>query len=286
MKLILLNILCCLITFHTFAQSTEVIKLWPGKVPGENRPKHPAELYSDTSRNVKRITNITDPQLTVFRPAGVSNGTGIIVCPGGGYRILAINIEGEEVAAHFTSKGYTVFLLEYRTPQKREGALQDLQRAIRLVRERAAEWKLNTNRIGLLGFSAGGHLSLVAATNSTKQTYDHIDKTDNISARPDFAVLIYPAYTVNGTNKQELNPEIVVSKDIPPLFIFFTADDQNDLPLPLANALREHKLPFEFHIYPKGGHGYGLRSGNAAAMAWPELVEKWLINTLRIDDVP
>ncbi|MEJ7691855.1 alpha/beta hydrolase [Daejeonella sp.] len=260
----------------------QVIKLWPGKVPGETDAKHPAELYSDTSRNVRRITNITDPHLTVYGPKGTSNGAGIIICPGGGYRILAINIEGEEVAAHFTSKGYTVFVLEYRVPQKREGALQDVQRAIRIVRNRAAEWKLNSDKIGLLGFSAGGHLSVMAATNFTKQTYDHVDQTDGISPRPDFAVLIYPAYTANGANKQELNPQITVTKDIPPMFIFFTADDQNDLPLPLANALREQKLPFEFHIYPNGGHGYGLRSGNIAAMAWPGLAEKWLTNTLRI----
>ncbi len=282
MKLILLNIFCCLATLNTFAQKNEVIKLWPGKVPGETEVKHPAELYSDTSRNVRRITNITDPQLTVYRPQGNSNGAGIIVCPGGGYKILAINIEGEEVASHFTSKGYTVFVLEYRAPQKREGALQDVQRAIRIVRDRAADWKLDPGKIGLLGFSAGGHLSVMAATSYTKQTYDHIDKADKISARPDFAVLIYPAYTANGANKQELNPQITVTKDIPPVFIFFTADDNNDLPLPLANALREQKLPFEFHIYPKGGHGYGLRSGNAAAIAWPPLAGKWLTNTLKI----
>ncbi len=283
MKCILLNIICCLVTSTTFAQTNEVVKLWPGKVPGETGAKHPAELYPDTSRNVRRITNITDPQLTVYRPQGSSNGAGIIVCPGGGYKILAINIEGEEVAAYFTGKGYTVFVLEYRAPQKREGALQDVQRAIRIVRDRAAGWKLDKDKIGLLGFSAGGHLSVMAATNFTKQTYDHIDKADNISARPDFTVLIYPAYTANGVNKQELNPQIMVTKDIPPVFIFFTADDQNDLPLPLANALREQKLPFEFHIYPKGGHGYGLRPGNAAAMEWPRLAEKWLTNTLNIN---
>lgn len=283
MKLILINIFCCLVTLNASAQKIEIIKLWPGNVPGETGAKHPAELYSDTSRNVTRITNITDPQLTVYRPKGRSNGAGIIVCPGGGYKILAINIEGEEVAAHFASKGYTVFVLEYRAPQKREGALQDVQRAIRIVKARAADWNLNKDKIGLMGFSAGGHLSVMAATNYTKQTYDHVDKEDNISARPDFAVLIYPAYTANGANKQELSPQITVTKEIPPVFIFFTADDPNDLPLPLANALREQKLPFEFHIYPKGGHGYGLRSGNAAAMEWPRLAEKWLTNTLKIN---
>lgn len=281
MKLILLNIFCCLLALNLFAQKNEVIKLWPGKVPGETKAKHPAELYADTSRNVKRITNITDPQLTVYRPQSNSNSAGIIVCPGGGYKILAINIEGEEVASYFTIRGYTVFILEYRAPQKREGALQDVQRAIRMVRERAGKWKLNKDKIGLLGFSAGGHLSLMAATNFIKQTYDHIDRTDNISARPDFAILIYPAYTATVNDKRQLNPEISVTKDTPPLFLFMTADDQNDMPFPLAYALRELKLPYELHIYPSGGHGYGLRSGNPAALEWPRLTEKWLTQTLK-----
>ena len=270
-------------TINTFAQQKEVIKLWPGKVPGETEAKHPAELFSDTSRNVRRITNITDPQLTVYRPRGKSNGAGIIVCPGGAYRILAINLEGEEVASYFADKGYTVFILEYRTPQKRDGALQDAQRALRLVRDRASDWLLRTDKIGLLGFSAGGHLSLMAATSFTKQAYASVDKSDDVSARPDFSVLIYPAYTANGANKKELNPEIKVTKDTPPVFIFFTADDQNDLPLPLAGALHELKVPFEFHIYPKGGHGYGLRSGNPAAAEWPGLAEKWLKNILELN---
>lgn len=283
MKFTLLIFSCCLMTLNTFAQQKEVIKLWPGIVPGETGAKHPAELFADTSRNVRRITNVTDPQLTVYRPIGKSNGAGIIVSPGGGYRILAINLEGEEVAAYFANKGYTVFVLEYRTPQKREGALQDVQRAIRLVRDRAGDWSLNKDKIGLLGFSAGGHLSLMAATSFTRQTYNPIDKSDHVSAKPDFAVLIYPAYTANGANKQELNPEIKVTRDIPPLFIFFTADDQNDLPLPLAGALRELKLPFEFHIFPKGGHGYGLRPGNNAAEEWPILTEKWLKNVLKVN---
>ncbi|MES3016319.1 MAG: alpha/beta hydrolase [Bacteroidota bacterium] len=267
---------------NTFAQDNEVIKLWPGTVPGEKTAKHPAELYPDTSRNVKRITNITDPQLTVYRPKGVSNGAGIIICPGGGYRILAIDLEGEEIGKYFAAKGYTVFVLEYRVPDNREAALQDGQRAIRIVRERADQWKLKKDKIGMLGFSAGGHLAVMAATNFTKQTYEPFDKTDKESSRPDFIILIYPAYTANGANKQELNPLIAVTRDIPPVFIFFTADDQNDLPLPLANALRQLKLPFEFHIYPKGGHGYGLRKGNMAATEWPGLVEKWLINTLEV----
>lgn len=283
MKPILLTIICCVLTMNTFAQSKQIIKIWPGSVPGETKAKHPAEAAADTSRNVKRITNITDPQLTVYRPQGTSNGAAIIVCPGGGYKILAFNLEGEEIGEHFAAKGYTVFVLEYRVPDNREGALQDGQRAIRIVRARADEWKLDKKKIGMLGFSAGGHMALMAATSFNTKTYGLVDKTDDVSARPDFLVLIYPAYTANGANKQELNPLIKVTADTPPIFIFFTADDQNDLPLPLANALRQQKLPFEFHIYPKGGHGYGLRPGNNAALEWPRLAEKWLLNTLGIN---
>ena len=276
-----LFIFLCVLTSNTFAQKKEVIKLWPGAVPGESGAKHPAVLHPDTSKKVTRVSNVTDPQLTVYLPTGRPNGAGIIVCPGGGYRILALNLEGEEIADYFSAKGYTVFLLEYRVPDKREGALQDAQRAIRIVKSRAADWKLNKDKIGMLGFSAGGHLAVMAATSHETETYGPIDKNDSISSRPDFIVLIYPAYTANGTRKQELNPLIKVTKDIPPVFMFFTADDPNDLPLPLANAMRELKLPFEFHIYPKGGHGYGLRPGNDAALEWPGLAEKWLAKTLK-----
>ena len=260
-----------------------IIKLWPGNVPGETEAKHAAKLHSDSSRKVKRITNITDPDLTVYRPGKNANGAGIIICPGGGYNILAINLEGEEVAASFAAKGYTAFVLQYRVPQKQEGALQDAQRAIRIVRNRANEWKLDPGKIGILGFSAGGHLAVLAATNFTKETYTFIDNTDKVSSRPDFAILIYPAYTTTLKDKKQLSPQITVAKDTPPIFIFMTADDNNEMPFPLAYALREQKVPYELHIYPTGGHGYGLRPGNPAATAWPGLAEKWLSQTLKID---
>lgn len=283
MKFTSIYILSCFITFSTFAQSNMIIKLWPGNVPGETEVKHAAKLHSDSSRNVKRITNITDPDITVYRPGKNANGAGIIICPGGGYNILAINLEGDEVAASFAAKGYTAFVLQYRVPQKQEGALQDAQRAIRIVRNRANEWKLDPGKIGILGFSAGGHLAVLAATNFMKKTYTFIDNIDNVSSRPDFAILIYPAYTATLKDKKQLSPQIAVAKDTPPIFIFMTTDDNNDMPFPLAYALREQKLPYELHIYPTGGHGYGLRPGNPAAMAWPGLAEKWLSQTLTIN---
>lgn len=283
MKFIILYSISCFFILNSLGQSMETIKLWPGIVPGETEIKHPAELYPDSSRNVRRITNITDPDLTVYRPGKNANGAGLILCPGGGYKILAINIEGDEVASYFAAKGYTVFVLQYRVPQKQEGALQDAQRAIRTVRSRASDWKLDPGKIGMLGFSAGGHLSALAATGFTKKTYTSIDDIDKVSSRPDFALLIYPAYTATVQDKKQLNPLLTVTKDTPPFFIFMTADDQNDMPFPLAFALRELKLPFEMHIYATGGHGYGLRSGNPAAEEWPRLAEEWLIKTLKIN---
>lgn len=283
MRFISIYILSCFITLSTFAQSNRVIKLWPGNVPGETEVKHAAKLHPDSSRNVKRITNITDPDITVYRPGKNANGASIIICPGGGYNILAINVEGDEVAASFAAKGYTAFVLQYRVPQKQEGALQDAQRAIRIVRNRANEWKLDPEKIGILGFSAGGHLAVLAATNFTKKTYTFIDNIDNVSSRPDFAILIYPAYTATIKDKKQLSPQITVAKDTPPIFIFMTSDDHVDMPFPLAYALQEQKLPYELHIYPTGGHGYGLRPGNPAAMAWPGLAEKWLSQTLKIN---
>jgi dienelactone hydrolase len=272
MKKIFLFNLFFLITVSCFSQ-TEIVKLWPAQVPGETEAKHPAQLYADSSRNVKRITNITDPVMTVYRPSKNANGTGILICPGGGYKYLAINIEGSEIAKWFNDLGYTAFVLEYRVPQKREGALQDLQRAIRIVRNNSEDLRLN--RIGVIGFSAGGNLSGLAATNYTNQTYKPVDKIDSLSARPDFAMLIYPAY-LSTPDKKQLIPAITITKNTPPVFMFGTADDQNNIPLPMAYELLEHKLPFELHIYPTGGHGYGLRTGNPAAEAWPALAEKWL----------
>jgi len=260
-----------------FSQSREQIILWPEKVPGEAAEKHPAIQTDNTNRNVIRLTDVTDPILEVFKPEN-PNGVAIIVCPGGGYNILAIDLEGYEVAEWLASIGYTAFVLQYRVPDKKEQALMDAQRAIRLVRAQADKWRLDEGKIGIMGFSAGGSLSARASTLYDVQTYDPVDEIDAVSCRPDFAVLIYPAYLDQGENRS-LTPELKVDKNTPPMFIFETADDgHGNSALVMAGALRDAGVPVELHFLPEGGHGYGLRPGNPAAETWPALLKKWLVN--------
>jgi len=271
--------LFCIImsSFSGIAQQHPVIHLWPGAVPGESGAKHAAVPTADSSRNVIRLTDVTDPILTVYTPkAGAPNlHTAIVVCPGGGYSILAINLEGYEIAQWLCGQGYTAFVLQYRVPQKEKGALQDVQRAIRLVRSRAREWQLDTH-VGVLGFSAGGSLGARAATLYEQHNYMPEDEADALSCRPDFAVLIYPAYLDNGPHRT-LTPELAVNGKTPPMFLFATADDPyGNSALVMAGALRDAKVPVELHFLALGGHGYGLRQGNIAAETWPGLLEKWL----------
>lgn len=259
-----------------FAQQRS-IHLWPGTVPGETAAKQAAKTTADGSNNVTRLTDVTDPILEVFpAPAANNNGVGIIICPGGGYSILAINLEGYEIAAWLNKLGYTAFVLQYRVPKKEAGALQDAQRAIRLVRSHAAEWKLQPEKVGIMGFSAGGSLTARAATQYNVNTYTPIDKADSLSARPAFGALIYPAYLDKGENRS-LTPELKVNAETPAMFLFATADDPyGNSALVMAGALRDAKVPVELHFYANGGHGYGLRNGNPAGETWPALMEKWL----------
>ncbi len=260
-----------------FAQEKTIIHLWPGQVPGENTPKHPAVVTPDSSNQVIRLTDVTDPTLTVFSPVVPnSSGAAVIVCPGGGYQILAENLEGNEIAEWLNKMGYTAFVLQYRVPKKKAGALQDVQRAIRIVRSRAQEWKLDPGKIGVMGFSAGGSLSARISTLYEENWYVPVDEADSLSSRPAFAILIYPAYLDLGPDSS-LTPGLKVDHHSPPMFIFQTADDPyGNSALVMTGALRKAKVPVELHYYPKGGHGYGLRPGNPAAEAWPALAEKWL----------
>jgi len=270
-------ILSLLFTMHAVAQDKDIIHLWPGAVPGENSPKKPAVPTSDSSKGVVRLTDVTDPVMQVFLPEkSKANGAAVVICPGGGYQILAINLEGYEVAKWLNEQGYTAFVLQYRVPQKQEGALQDVQRALRIVRSRAKEWQLNTNKIGVLGFSAGGSLSARASTLYNKKTYSSVDAGDSASARPDFALLIYPAYLDLGDN-HSITPELQIDAHTPPTFLFATADDPyGNSALVMAGALRIAKVNVEMHLYAQGGHGYGLRPGNKAALAWTTLAARWL----------
>ncbi len=268
-----------LISFTGFSQNQNTVYLWQGVVPGETESKHDPVQAPNKDGDVIRLTDITNPAFWVFKPAKeMNNGAGVIICPGGGYSILAINKEGYEIADWLTKQGFTAFVLQYRVPKKQEGALMDIQRAIRLIRNDAASYGLKTNKLGVMGFSAGGSLSARAATLSTKKSYLPVDKTDSLSCRPDFALLIYPAYLDQGTNRT-LTPELTVNQNTPPMFLFATADDSyGNSALVMAGAVRDAKVPVELHLMGKGGHGYGLRKGNIAAETWPGLAEIWLKN--------
>lgn len=270
------------LVFVAQAQNDELIRIWPDKVPGETAPKHPAVVTDNHSGDVTRLTDVTDPTLKVFLPdEKVNNGAAVIVCPGGGYRILAIDKEGYEVAEWLNTLGYTAFVLEYRVPQKQEGALNDIQRAIRIVRSGANEWNLDPNKIGVIGFSAGGSLAARASTRYKEETYTAQDAKDKVSSKPNFAMLIYPAYLDKGENRS-LTPELKVDENTPPMFLFATADDAHaNSALVMATALRDNKIPVSLHLLPKGGHGYGLRTGNPAGETWPQLAETWLKSTVK-----
>ncbi|MBC9933447.1 alpha/beta hydrolase [Chitinophaga qingshengii] len=259
------------------AQRKETIHIWPGAVPGETAARHAATPTPDTSRGVIRLTDVTDPILEVYpaNPAHAKN-VGVIVCPGGGYSILAINLEGYEIAQWLNQLGYTAFVLQYRVPKKEAGALQDAQRALRVVRSRAKDWKLDPEKIGMMGFSAGGSLTARVATQYNVKAYTPVDKADSLSARPAFGMLVYPAYLDRGEG-HKLTPELILTKQTPPMFLFATADDPHgNSALVMAGALRDAGVPAELHFYAKGGHGYGLRPGNPAAEVWPALAAKWL----------
>ncbi len=277
MKPIFTSILLLFFTALLSAQTRDTLFLWPNQVPGELEAKQPAALSDNTTGNVIRLAEVTDPLLVVFEPEVANpSGVGIIVCPGGGYNILAVDKEGYEIAQWLNALGYTAFVLQYRVPKKQLGALNDIQRAIRLVRSKACKYQLNADEIGVMGFSAGASLCARASTQFTKASYEKSDSIDELPCRPNFSMLIYPAYLDQGENRG-LTPELTIGKDTPPFFIFSTADDHyGNSALVMTTALRDQKIPVELHVLNGGGHGYGLRKGNIAAETWPLLAEKWL----------
>jgi len=271
------------------ADAPPEIPLWPNGAPGEHGDLGPerdtTKPNEDTvGKRVIRLGNVTKPTLAVYRPApDKDTGCAVIVCPGGGYNILAMDLEGTEVCDWLNSLGVTGILLKYRVPARKGGEryaapLQDAQRALGFARQHAAEWKIDPKRLGILGFSAGGHLSATASNNYEKRTYDSVDDADAVSCRPDFTVLIYPAYLTPEKNRAKLSPEINVTANTPPAFIVQTQDDgvgvENSLVY--ATALQAAKVPVELHIFPRGGHGYGLRPSENPVSTWPKLAGEWL----------
>ena len=275
------------LALFAFTVSAEPIRLWPAAAPGETAPIGEEKDQSQPGQGlvagkpVIRTGNVSDPTLTVFRPAkDKDTGTSVIVCPGGGYNILAYDLEGSEVCEWLNTIGVTGVLVKYRVPARKdrprfEAPLQDTQRAICLTRQHAAEWGINPQRIGVLGFSAGGHLAAVAS-NATALSYPAIDVADAGSFAPNFTVLIYPAYLVS--KDMTPAPEIPVSEKTPPTFIAMSQDDPVGVEgaLHYSLLLKKAKVHFETHIYPVGGHGYGLRRTDKVVTTWPDRVADWM----------
>jgi acetyl esterase/lipase len=263
--------------------------VWPHGAPGA-AANPPPEGDTTTAKDrlvagkpVIRIGNVSAPTLTLYPPTGKSTGAAVVVFPGGGYRILAIDLEGTEVCEWLNSVGITCVLLKYRVPDtgpypKSTAALQDAQRALGVVRSHAAEWQIDPKRIGVLGFSAGGHLAAALSTHFDKRLYDSIDAADKVSCRPDFAVIVYPGYLAIAEQNFAANADIHPAEETPPSFIVQAEDD----PVHVENAtvyflaLKNAKVSAEMHIYAQGGHGYGLRRTELSVTGWPQLVETWL----------
>jgi acetyl esterase/lipase len=260
------------------------------------------------------VTNVTRPTMTVYSPTGKNTGAAVVVFPGGGYQMLAIDLEGSEVCDWLTPKGITCVLLKYRVtdvgPYPKSGpypespmALEDAQRTLGLVRLQAAEWHIDPHKIGVLGFSAGGHLVAATSTHFDKRLYSPVDAADKESCRPDFAVGIYPGHLSlsvaesdarQGTKKfvlpasahqpgadkhLELNPDLHVNSQVPPTFLVQAQDDHVDsvyFPLAYYLALVKAGVPAEMHMYAQGGHAFGLRRTKFPITGWPDLVETWL----------
>jgi acetyl esterase/lipase len=272
------------------SRDDDPLPLWPAEAPGEKgdigeekdltKPKDGLVA----GRSVIRLGNVSKPTLTLYRPPKEKDtGASVLVCPGGGYSILAMDLEGTEICAWLNSIGVTGLLLKYRVParkglEKHAAALQDAQRALGLVRHRAKEWDLDPRRVGILGFSAGGHLAAMASTAYGARTYPVVDDADKESCRPDFAVLIYPAWLVVKDDVTKLSPELNVTAQTSPAFIVMTQDDpiKVESAVGYGLALKNAKVSAELHLHPQGGHGYGLRPSAFDVTRWPERAAEWL----------
>jgi acetyl esterase/lipase len=277
------------IAYDVRAAGPTVLDLWPGKPPGETKDLPPeTDTAKETDkpvgdRRIQKITNVSKPTLAVFRPEkGADTGAAVIVCPGGGHRILAYDHEGTEVAEWLAKNGVTGVVLKYRVPARDESkrwqaAVQDAQRAVRVVRDKAGDWGIDPKRIGILGFSAGGETAALAAILHAQPQYEAVDKADKVSARPDFAALIYPGGLLDRGNtklREYVNPD----KETPPMFLAHAFDDPVDVrnSLLLAGELKAVGVSCELHVYATGGHGYGMRNTGHPVNTWPQRCLEWM----------
>ena len=271
------------------AQEPPVFELWPAEPPGETKKLDAERDFTQPKDNqvagqrVMRIGNVSTPTLTVYRPTEAkANGTAVVICPGGGHHILAWDLEGTEVAEWLNSIGVTALLLKYRVPfrnpdKRWEAAVQDAQRAVSLARHHADEWKINPDRIGILGFSAGGQTAGYTCVLHRDRQYPRVDAMDDVSCRPDFAVLVYPAWLVKKDNSA-LEDVVQVDEETPPMFFAHAWDDpiRVENSLLMGTALKKAGVPCDVHVYAHGGHGFGLRPTKNPCTQWPQACEQWM----------
>lgn len=295
-KILLLVSALILFSSQLFAQQpawqpkpgTTTLNLWPHGAPGAP-PNAGPETNSATPKNkiagrpIVLLGNVTNPSITLYAAKDNTTGQAVVVFPGGGYQILAIDLEGTEICDWLNSIHATCVLLKYRVPNtgpypKSAAALQDAQRALGMVRAHAAEWHINPDRIGVLGFSAGAHLAAALGTHFDQRIYDPIDAADKLSCRPDFALIIYPGYLALAEQNMAFNPDIHVTAQTPPSFLVQAEDDPVHVENSLLyyRALKDAGVPAEMHLYAKGGHGYGIRPTDLPITHWEDLAAKWL----------
>lgn len=279
--------------------AADSFQLWPGgRAPGDSVQ---LEAEGDQSKPgeglvagkpVIRLGNVTEPEIHFYAAApDKANGTCVVICPGGGHRILAWDLEGTEVAEWLNSLGVSVALLKYRVPARTESpkhtaAVQDAQRALSLIRSRADELKIKPDRLGILGFSAGGEAAALA-TLLPKRLYERVDAVDDVNWKPNFAVLIYPAYLVKQDGSALLD-YVKVDEKSPPMFLAHAYNDpvRPESSVLLWLELKKHNVPAELHVYSQGGHGYGLRATKMPVTGWPAACEAWLRTEKWIPDEP
>ena len=278
------------------------VPIWPGAVPDAIPNPKPESVGPPPGRDWwPRANDVSRPTMTVYAAKGRNTGVAVVVFPGGGYQFLAMDLEGTEICDWLTSRGITCVLLKYRVPDsgptmknghtyypKVQTALQDAQRTLGLVRQHAAEWHVDAHRVGVIGFSAGGQLAAAVSTHFAQRTYPPVDATDELSCRPDFAIVLYPGHlwtpededpVSRGETHLRLRPDIRVRADTPPTFLLQAEDDNVDPvkhSLTYFVALQRAGVPTEMHLYAEGGHAFGLWPSKLPIAQWPRLVETWL----------
>jgi acetyl esterase/lipase len=264
------------------ALAVTVLPLWPGTPPGETDtlPPESDQPPQPNAKPVRRIQHVSQPELHWYAVPGATKA--VLIAPGGGYNILAWDLEGTEIAQWLNQQGISAGVLKYRVPRRKADdrnqaplvAKMDALRGLRLIRAQMPPMA----KVGMLGFSAGGHLTVTTCTNPEAKLYEPIDAVDQRSARPDFAVLIYPAYLLDPKNPNQLRPELPVTAETPPMFLAHAYDDPvtPESSLQLALALKRAKVPCELHLYRDGGHGFGLRASSSESASWTDRCAAWL----------